>query len=86
MSDGENKKLHDLYSNLNSVEWLSLKEAAIYLRYFKKNGDPNTGSVRNLMLQGRITFYKPFGRVLFKRSELDELIQKSFRGGLKKWQ
>jgi excisionase family DNA binding protein len=74
-----------LDQNFESSEWLSATEAAVYLRIFKDDGTPCVGRIRNLVNMGKIPFYKPFGRLLFKRSELDSLIESSRRGGFIKW-
>ncbi len=68
---------------LEKSEWLSANEAASYLRIFSNNGSPCVGRVRNLVYQGKIPFYKPYGRLLFKRSELKSLVESSRKGGFK---
>jgi hypothetical protein len=72
----------DLASDLNleDSEWMNAREAARYLRIFRKDGEPCTARVRNLVNQGRIPFYKPYGRLLFKRSELRQLVANSKKG------
>lgn len=69
--------------NFNGSDWVSAEEAALYLRILSKNGRPCVGRIRNLVSQGKIPFYKPFGRLLFKRSELKKLIESSRKGGFK---
>jgi len=64
-------------------DWLSALEAALYLRIFRKNGTPCVERIRNLVNLGKIPFYKPFGRLLFKKSELRSLIESSRKGGFK---
>ncbi len=64
-------------------DWLSALEAALYLRILRKNGTPCVERIRNLVNQGKIPFYKPFGRLLFKKSELKSLIESSRKGGFK---
>ena len=68
-----------------SSDWLSAREAAAYLRIFKEDGSPCVGRIRNLANMRKIPYYKPFGRLLFKRSELDSLIESSRKGGFIKW-
>ena len=86
VNDETLKDRHEMYADIGSSDWLNLEEAAIYLRLFKKNSsEPNTGSLRNLICQGRLPFYKPFGRILLKKSELNDLIHKSMQGGYKRW-
>ncbi len=69
--------------NFEGSDWLSVLEAALYLRIFRKNGSPCVERIRNLVNQGRLPFYKPFGRLLFKKSELKSLIESSRKGGFK---
>lgn len=64
-------------------DWLSAFEAALYLRILRKDGTACVERIRNLVNQGKIPFYKPFGRLLFKRSELKSLIESSRKGGFK---
>ena len=64
-------------------EWLSALEAASYLRITSKDGSPCVARIRNLVNQGRIPFYKPYGRLLFRKSELKALIESSRKGGFK---
>lgn len=72
-----------LSQDFSSSDWLSAKEAAIYLRIFRKDGSPCVERLRNLVCQSKVPFYKPFGRLLFKRSELKSLIESSRKGGFK---
>ncbi|GEM_PF-3485173 len=64
-------------------EWLCTVEAAIYLRFFRKDGSPCVERLRNLVCQRKIPFYKPFGRFLFRRSELKSLVESSRKGDFK---
>lgn len=64
-------------------DWLSALEAALYLRILRKDGSACVERIRNLVNQGKIPFYKPFGRLLFKKSELKSLIESSRKGGFK---
>lgn len=63
-------------------EFLSTTEAAVFLRLLTKNGNPCVSRVRDLVSRGRIPFYKPFGRLLFKRSELKKYVESSRKGTL----
>lgn len=75
---------HELIQqNFDSSEWLNVDETARYLRILRKDGSPCAGRIRNLVNQGKIPFYKPFGRLLFKRSELVALLEASRKGGVK---
>jgi len=69
--------------NFDSSDWLNAREAAFYLRILSKDGSPCTGRIRNLVNQGKIPFYKPFGRLLFKRSELETFVESSRKGGFR---
>ena len=69
--------------NFEGSDWLSVLEAALYLRILRKDGSPCVERIRNLVNQGKIPFYKPFGRLLFKKSELKSLIESSRKGGFK---
>ncbi len=73
----------NLSENFDDSDWLSASEAASYLRIFSKDGSPCVARIRNLVNLGRIPFYKPYGRLLFKRSELERLIESSRKGGFK---
>lgn len=68
-------------SSSATEDWLGPEEAAAYLRIFCKDGKPSVKSIRNLVSQGRIPFYKPLGRLLFKKSELQHFIEKSRKVG-----
>jgi hypothetical protein len=69
--------------NFENSDWLNAEEAATYLRIFSRNGRPCVARIRNLVNQGRIPFYKPYGRLLFKRSELRMFVESSRKGGFK---
>lgn len=65
-------------------EWLNSKEAAEYLRIFrKKDGKPCAESIRNLTNQGKLPYYKPFGKLLFSRSELKKIVERSGIGTIR---
>lgn len=76
------ENLADESLKFDSSDWLTTCEAAEYLRIFTKDGKPSSATIRNLVNQGRIPFYKPYGRLLFKRSELETLIENSRKGVL----
>lgn len=69
--------------SFNAVEFINAVEAAVCLRIFRKDGTPCVERIRNLVNKGKIPFYKPFGRLLFKKSELIALIESSRKGGFK---
>ncbi len=68
---GENSDL------LKKLKWLTSEDAFRYL------GLASVAVLRNLVSERRIPFYKPFGRLLFKRSELDKLVEASRNGDFK---
>ncbi|HMN68835.1 MAG TPA: helix-turn-helix domain-containing protein [Bdellovibrionales bacterium] len=70
-----------LPDQVDDSDWLNALEAAKYLRIFSRDGRPCTARIRNLVNQGRIPFYKPYGRLLFKKSELKRLVESSRKGG-----
>lgn len=69
--------------SFDGSDWLGASEAALYLRILRRDGTPCVERIRNLVNQGKIPFYKPFGRLLFKKSELKQLIESSRKGGFK---
>ncbi|MBX3033400.1 MAG: helix-turn-helix domain-containing protein [Bdellovibrionaceae bacterium] len=73
----------NLEQNFDGSDWLSAVEAASYLRIFSKDGSPCVARIRNLVNLGRIPFYKPYGRLLFRKSELERLVESSRKGGFK---
>lgn len=81
METALNKGLSD--SNFSANDWLTTEEAAYYLRILRNDGTPCVERLRNLVNQGKLPFYKPFGRLLFKKSELKSLIESSRRGVFK---
>lgn len=79
MSASQNLQLFD--GKYSDSEWLTTWEAAAYLRIVKKDGStPCIKGLRNFTIQKRIPYYKPFGRLLFKRSELQRFIESSRSG------
>lgn len=72
-----------LEQSFDDSDWMNVVEAAFYLRILSKDGSPCVARIRNLVNQGRIPFYKPYGRLLFKKSELKNLIESSRKGGFR---
>ncbi len=62
-------------------DWLSSLEAAKYMRLLGRDGEPCVHSLRNMVCRGRLPYYKPFGRLLFRRSELERFIESTRKGG-----
>ena len=66
----------------DNLKWMTTKETAIYLRRFKSNGVPSSAAVRTMVCRGQLRARKFLGKLYFKRSELDFLIETSeFKGG-----
>ncbi len=63
-------------SNGANQKWLTAHETARHLGI-------SVQGVYNLVWCGKLTRYKPFGRLLFKRTELDQMIEASRKGGIK---
>lgn len=57
------------------LEWLTTKEAAIYLRKFSPVGEPSENAVHKLVSKGSIRRRKFGGRLFFRKRELDFLIE-----------
>ena len=71
-AEEKNKPIFD-----NSI-WLSTKDAAIYLRKFRKDDDqPSEGAIRTAVWRGSLIAKKWQRRLYFKRSDLDRLIERS---------
>jgi hypothetical protein len=62
----------------DNLIWLNTIEAAVYLRKFTKDGLPSVGAIRNMVYRGYLKPRKLRGRLLFKRRELDDLLESSF--------
>jgi len=56
-------------------EWLTTKEAAIYLRKIAPNGMPSVSAIHKLVERGAIRRRKFGGKLLFLRKELNYLIE-----------
>lgn len=70
------------HNGFDENDWMLPEEAAIYIRSFKRDKvTPCVQRVKNLIQQRRLQSYKPFGRVLIKRSELVKFMESSINGG-----
>jgi len=67
-TEGPNLQLRTGYDD----KWLCTIQAARFLKTTPKQ-------IRNLVWQGRLHSYKPFGKLLFSRAELEKLIGESSR-------
>jgi hypothetical protein len=62
----------------DNLIWLSTKDAAIYLRKFRKiDGRPSEGAIRTAVWRGALKARKWRRRLYIKRSDLDRLLQNS---------
>jgi len=66
--------------------WLTTVETAIYLRRFTKEGLPSVGAIRTLVCRRQLRARKYLGKLYFKKSELDRLIETSELRGGSVWQ
>lgn len=62
----------DLMKNLDRRRWLNAREMAIYL-------GTTVNSIRALAQREKIVAYKPFGKLLFDREEVDRMIESKRR-------
>lgn len=83
MDKAEAQNIVPISSFEKNSDWLNSKEAAAYLRMLREDGSPCVEMLRNLVYKGKVPFYKPFERLLFKKSELKRLVESSRKGGLK---
>lgn len=61
-----------------NLTWLSTKDAAVYLRKFrKKDGEPSDGAIRTAIWRGLLKARKWGRRLYIKRVELDRLLELS---------
>ncbi len=65
---------HRIFDNLI---WLTCKDAAIYLRKFRSDGEPSVGAIRNLIYRGKLRARKWAGCIYIKKSEIDNAIELS---------
>lgn len=78
------KTIDSIEQNSESIEkffdnltWLSTKDAAVYLRKFRKNGQPSDGAIRTAIWRGLLKARKWGRRLYIKRVELDRLLELS---------
>ena len=81
---GNKEKSHEIFDNLT---WLSTKDAAIYLRKFRKDdGLPSEGAIRTAVWRGVLKARKWRRRLYIKKADLDRLIQSApFIQGGSEW-
>lgn len=72
-------------SFVENPKWLSTKDAAIYLRKFRKtDGRPSEGAIRTAIWRGEIKACKWRRRLYIRRQDIDRLLQQSpsLNGGI----
>ena len=68
----------NIVTTLDPIEWLTAAEAAAYLKIFRRrDGKPSVAAIRNLVYRGLLKAYKPFGKLLFDRKELQSCVEAS---------
>lgn len=53
----------------NKDKWMNAKELAEYL-------GTTVGAIRNMVYRGQIGAYKPFGKLLFDKKEIDRIVRR----------
>lgn len=61
----------------DNLTWLSTKDAAVYLRKFRKDGKPSDGAIRTAIWRGLLKARKWGRRLFIKKIELDRLLELS---------
>ena len=61
----------------DNLTWLSTKDAAVYLRKIRKDGQPSDGAIRTAVWRGLLKARKWGRRLFFKKVELDRLLELS---------
>ena len=62
-------------SEFASEDWLTTEQAAVLLKRFrKKDGKPSLGEIHTMIWRGQLKARKFFGRLMFNRAELLQLI------------
>jgi hypothetical protein len=74
-SKSENEESNPQF--FENLTWLSTKDAAIYLRKFKRDGKPSDGAIRTAIWRGLLKARKWGRRLYIKRLELDRLLELS---------
>lgn len=77
MVDSVENKTESAQTFFDNSKWLSTKDAAIYLRKFRRDGTPSVGAIRNLIWRGFLKAHKWHRRVYILRKDLDRLILNS---------
>jgi hypothetical protein len=72
---GEGEEVFCPHKFFDKADWLTTKEAAIYLRKFRPNGRPSVGAIYMLLERGRLRKRKFFGRLYFNRREIERSLE-----------
>ena len=73
-----NKESKEDSTFFDNLVWLSTKDAAIYLRKFRKSdGKPSEGAIRTAIWRGALKARKWRRRLYIKKADLDRLIRNS---------
>jgi len=77
-SESMHENLDSQTSFFDNLVWLSTKDAAIYLRKFRKqDGAPSEGAIRTAICRGTLIARKWKRRLYIKRADLDRMLQLS---------
>jgi hypothetical protein len=77
-TDFQNENLESDKTLFDNLTWLSTKDAAVYLRKFRKrDGKPSDGAIRTAIWRGLLKARKWGRRLYIKRIELDRLLELS---------
>jgi hypothetical protein len=77
-ADSLNENLESDKTLFDNLTWLSTKDAAVYLRKFRKrDGKPSDGAIRTAIWRGLLKARKWGRRLYIKRIELDRLLELS---------
>ncbi|MCP4912815.1 MAG: hypothetical protein GY909_06830 [Oligoflexia bacterium] len=63
------------FGHIDKNEWLDTKEAAVFLKKFRKDGTPSVGAIKNMVYRKQLKAKKLFGRLFFYKPYLERLIQ-----------
>ena len=76
--ESESENLNSSEPLFDNLTWLSTKDAAVYLRKFRKrDGKPSDGAIRTAIWRGLLRARKWGRRLYIKRIELDRLLELS---------
>ncbi len=61
-----------------NLVWLTVREAAIYIRRVDEDGNPSLKSIYNAIYRRKIKAKKFLGKWMIKKSDLDRSIETSY--------